>query len=108
MKKSQVDKDENHMFLISLLPFIKKVDDIQRLEHRIEFLSSLTSRMQISKNFSQPFNRVPTEYNSLWLPSPSTRAASLDSTHSRNSDTTTHKLQISRADLVPHKIQVPF
>jgi len=99
MKKSQADEDEDYMFLMSLLPSIKKLDDIQRLELRMEFLSSVTTRVQISKNFSQPFNSVPTASNSSCLPSPSPHAASLDSTHSRDSDATTHTLQMSSADL---------
>jgi len=37
------------MFLLSLLPFIKKLDDIPRLELRIECLSSVTRRIQIFK-----------------------------------------------------------
>jgi hypothetical protein len=32
LKKSQADEDEDCMFLMSLLPFIKKMDDIQKLE----------------------------------------------------------------------------
>jgi len=76
MKKSQADED--YMFLMSLLPSIKKLDDIQRLELRMEFLSSVTRRIQISKNFSQPFISVPTASDSSCLPSPSPRAASLD------------------------------
>jgi len=99
MKKSQADEDEDYMFLMSLLPSIKKLDDIQRLELRIEFLSSITARVQISKNFSQPFNSVPTASNSSRPPSPSPRATSRESTHSRDSDTTTHTLQMSSADL---------
>ena len=76
MNKSQADED--YMFLMSLLPSIKKLDDIQRLELRMEFLSSVTRRIQISKNFSQPFISVPTASDSSCLPSPSPRAASLD------------------------------
>jgi len=50
MKKSQADED--CMFLMSLLLSIKKKkDDIQRLELRMEFLSSVTTRVQVSKNF---------------------------------------------------------
>ena len=64
----------------------------------MEFLNSVI-RIQISKNFSQPFNSVPTASNSSCLPSPSLRAASLDSTHSRNSDTSTNTLQMSCANL---------
>ena len=98
-KKSQADEDEDYIFLMSLLPSIKKMDDIQRLELRMEFLSSVITRVQISKNFSQPFNSVPTASNISCLPSPSPRAASLDSTHSRDSDATTHTLRMSSADL---------
>ena len=29
MKKSQADEDDNYMFLMSVLPSIKKLDDIQ-------------------------------------------------------------------------------
>jgi len=76
--KSQADKEENHIFLMSLLPFIKKLGHIQRLEHRLEFLSSVKSRIQISKKFSQPFNNVLIKYNSLCLSSPSPSAASID------------------------------
>ena len=90
IKQCQADEDKDYMFLISLLPSIKKLDDIQRLELRMEFLSSVTRRIQISKNFSQPFNSVPTASNSSCLPSPSPCAASLDSTHSWYSDTSTH------------------
>ena len=111
MKKSQADGDEDYMFLISLLPSIKILDDIQRLELRMEFLSSVTRRIRISKKLSQPFNNVPTASNSSCLPSPSPRAASLDKTHSRDSDTSTHTLQISSvssADLLPRHFRVPF
>ena len=108
MKKSQADEDEDYMFLMSLLPSIKKLDDIQRLELRMEFLSSVTRRIQISKAFSQPFNSVPTASNSSCLPSPSSLAASLDSTHSRDSDTSTHTLQMSSADTLPRQFQVTF
>ena len=78
MKKSQAEEDEDIMFLMSLLPSIKKLDDIQRLELRMEFLSSVTRRIQISKNFSQPFISVPTASDSSCPPSPSPRAESLD------------------------------
>jgi hypothetical protein len=108
MKKSQADEDENYMFLMSLLPSIKKREDIQRLELRIEFLSSVTRRIQIYKNFLKPFISVPSASISSRLPSPSPRAASLDSTHSRHSDTSTHTLQICGADLLLRQFQVPF
>jgi len=78
MKKFQADEYGDYMFLMSLLPSIKKLDDIQRMEVRIEFLSSVTRGIHISKNLSQPFNSVPTASNSSCLPSPSPRAASLD------------------------------
>ena len=78
MKKSQADEDEDYMFLMSLLPSIKKLDDIQRLELRIEFLNSITRRIQISKNLSLPFNSVPTASHILCPPTQSPRAASLD------------------------------
>ena len=77
-KKSRADEDEDYMFLMSLLPSLKKLDDIQRLEVRTEFLSSVTRRIQISKNRSQPFNSVPSASNSSCLPSPSPRTASLN------------------------------
>jgi hypothetical protein len=110
MKKSQVDEDEGRMFLMSLLLSIKKLDDIQRLELRTEFLISVTRKIQITKNISLPFNSVSTASNSSSTPSPS-HAASLDSTHSQDSDTSTHTLQfscISSADLLPRQFQVPF
>jgi hypothetical protein len=59
-KKSQADEDEDCMFLMSLLPSIKKLNDIQTLELRMDFLSSITRRLQISKNLSRPVNIVPT------------------------------------------------
>jgi len=100
---------------MSLLPSIKtktmKLDDIQWLELRIEFLSSVTWRIQISKNFSLPFNSVPSASNISCPPTPSPCAASLDSTHSRDSDISTHTLQmscISSTDLLPRQFQVPF
>jgi len=102
-KKSQADEDEDYMFLMSLLPSVKILDYIQRLELRMEFLSSVTRRIQISKNFSQPFISVSTASNSSCFPSPSPRAASLDSTHSRDSDTSIHTLQMSSADLLPRR-----
>jgi uncharacterized membrane protein len=40
MKESQADED--YTFLMSLLPSIKKLDNIQRLELRIQFLSIAT------------------------------------------------------------------
>jgi hypothetical protein len=103
MKKSQADEDEDYTFLMSLLPSVKKLGYIQRLELRMEFLSSVTRRIQISKNFSRAFISVPTTSNSSCLPNPSPRAASLDSTHSWDSDTSTHTLQMSSADLLPRK-----
>jgi len=111
MKKSQADEDGDYMFLTSLLPSIKILDDFQRLELRIEFLSSVTGRIQIDKNRSLPFNSFPTASNSSCPTTPSPRAANLDSTHSRDSDTSTHTLQIScisSADLLPRQFRVPF
>jgi hypothetical protein len=46
MKESQADEDKDYMFLISLLPSIKKLDNIQRLELRTEFLSRVARRIQ--------------------------------------------------------------
>ena len=56
----------------------KKLDDIQRLELTAEFLSNVTSRIQSSKNISQPFNSVPTTSHISCPPAPFPRAASLD------------------------------
>ena len=73
MEKSGAEED--CIFLKSLLPSIKKPDDIRRLELRIEFLSSVTTRIQISKNISPPFNSVPTPSNISCPQTPSPRAA---------------------------------
>jgi len=78
MKNFQAGEYGDYMFLMSLLPSINKLDDIQRLEFRIEFLSSIAGRMQISKKLLQPFNSVPAASNNSCLPSPSLRAASFD------------------------------
>jgi hypothetical protein len=78
MKKSHAEEDEEYMFLMSLLTSIKRLDDIQRLELRIEFMSRVTSKIRISKNLSPPFNCVPTACNSLYPQSPSPRAESLE------------------------------
>ena len=78
MKKSQADEDEDYMFLMSLLPSIKKLDDIQRLELRKEFLSNVIRRIQISKNLLPPFNSVPTTSHISCPPTQSSCAASLD------------------------------
>ena len=105
MKKSQAEED--CLFLMNLLPSIKKLDDIQRLELRIIFLSSVTS--QISKNLSPPFSSVPTALTISCPPTPSPRAASLDSTHSRDSDNSTHSPRmscVSSADLLASRLQV--
>jgi len=51
MKKSQAGKGGDYMFLMSLLTSIKLLDDFQRLELRVEFLSSVTRRIQIDKIF---------------------------------------------------------
>ena len=96
VKKPQADEDEVRMFLMCLLPSIKKNGRHSRLELRIEFLSSVTRRIQISKNLSPPFNSVTTESNSSCPPTPSPRAVNLDSTHSRDSDRTVQRtLRIS-------------
>ena len=87
MKKSQVDED--CIFLMSLLSSIKKLDDIQRVELSIEFLSSVDRRIHIFKNLS------PTASNTSCTPTPSPRAASLDSTNRRDSDTSKHSSRIS-------------
>jgi len=108
---SQADEDEDYMFLIGLLPPMKKLDDIQKLEHRTQFLSSVSRRIRISKKFSQPFNSVPIASNSSCRPSPPPHAASLGETHSWESETPTHTLQIScisSAGLLPRQFQVPF
>jgi hypothetical protein len=75
MNKSQADED--YKFLTSILPSIE-MDYNERLELRIKFLVIVTKRIQISKNHSQHFISVPTSSNSPCLPSPSSRAASLD------------------------------
>jgi len=62
----------------------KKLDDIQRLELRIQFLSSETRRIEIDKKLSPPFSSVPTTSKSSSPPTPSPRAASIDSTHYRD------------------------
>ena len=87
MKSPKPTKNEVYMHQLSLIPFIKKLDDIPRLELRIEFLNSVTRRIQICKNRSPPFKSVSAASNSSCPPTPSPRAASLGSTHSRNSDT---------------------
>jgi hypothetical protein len=69
-KKSQADEDEDYMFLMSLLPSIKKLDDIQRLQLRMDFLSSVTRRLQVSKNLLLPVNSVPTASHISCPPSP--------------------------------------
>ena len=51
IKKAQADEEDDYMFLVSLFVHKKKSDDIQRLELRKEFLSSLTRRIQIDKKF---------------------------------------------------------
>jgi hypothetical protein len=105
MKKSQADENYSYIFLMSLTPSIKKLD-IQRMELRIEFLSSVTRRISTVKNISPPFNSVPSASNIPCPPTPSPRAASLDSTHSRDSDTSTHISRMScilSADLLPRQ-----
>jgi hypothetical protein len=44
MKESQANED--YMFLMSLSPSIKKLDNIQSLEFKIEFLSRVARRIQ--------------------------------------------------------------
>jgi hypothetical protein len=50
-KEAQSDKDEDYMFLMSILASIKELDVIQRLELRMDFL---TRKLQILKNLSLP------------------------------------------------------
>jgi hypothetical protein len=78
MKNSQADKDEDCLFLMSLLPSIKKLDEIQRLELRTEFLNHIIRRIQISKTLSPPFNSVPTASHISCSPTQSPNAANLD------------------------------
>jgi len=110
IKKSKADEDEGYMFLMSLLPSLKKLDDIQGRELGIEFLSNVTRRIRISKNILPPFNSVPLA--SHMVPSaPSPHAASLDATNSLDSDSSTHTSQmsvISSADLLQRQFQVQF
>lgn len=109
-KKSKADEDEGYMFLMSLLLSLKKLDEIQGRELGIEFLSSATRRIRISKNLLLPFNSVPAA--SHIMPSAlSPRAASLDATHSLDSNSSTHTSQmfvISSADLLQRQFQVQF
>jgi len=103
-KKSQADKD--YMCLMNLIP-----DDIQKLELRIEFLSNVTRRIQISNNLSPPVNSVPTTSNISCPSTPSPHVASLNSTHSCDSDTSAHSSRtsfISSTDLLPRQSQVHF
>jgi hypothetical protein len=69
-KKFQADEDEDYMFLMSLLPSIKTLDDIQRLQLRMDFLSCVTRRLQVSKNFLLSLNSVPTASHISCPPSP--------------------------------------
>ena len=110
MKKSKADEDKGYMFLISLLPSLKKLDDIQGRELGIEFLSNVTRRIRISKNLSPPFNSVPAATH-IVPSAPSPRAASLDATHSLDSDSSTHTSQmsvLSSADLLQRQFQAQF
>ena len=104
--KSQADEDEDCMFLMCLLPSIKKQDDIQRLELKIEFPNSATRRTQTSKNLSPPVNSLPIASNSSCPPTPSPRAVNLDSTHSRDSDRTVQRIHrgsaLSQAQIYCH------
>ena len=94
-KNFQANTDEDYMLLMSLLQSTKKLDDIQRLELRMDFLSSVTRKLQISKNLLSPVNSVPTASHISCPPTLSPQAASLDSTHSRDSDTLSHPSQMS-------------
>ena len=94
---------------MSLLPSLKKLD-IQGRELGIEFLSSVTRRIRISNNLLPPFNSVPAASN-IVPSAPSPRAASLDATHSLDSDPSTHTSQMSvttSADLLQRQFQVQF
>jgi hypothetical protein len=107
MKKSQADKDEDYIFLRSLLPSIIKLDNIQRLELRIEFLNSVTRRIQISKNLSPPLS-VPTASNVSCPPTPSPRAeVSLQHILGIQKHTL-HMSLISSSDLLPRLFKVAF
>ena len=83
--------------------------DIQGRELGLEFLSSVNRRIRISKNLLPSFNTVHAA--SHIVPSvPSPRAASLDATHSLDSDSSTHTSQmsvISSADLL-RQFQIQF
>jgi len=95
---------------MSLLPSLKKLDDIHGREIGMEFLSNVSRRIRISKNLLPPFNSVPAA--SHIVPSAaSPRAASLGATHSLDSDTSTHTSQMSvvtSADLLQRQFQVQF
>jgi len=108
MKKSQADEYEDYIFLRSLLPSIIKLDDIQRLELRIELLSSVTGRIQIYKNLSPPFSSVPTTSTSRALEL-HLRMQQVSLQHIL--DIQTHTVQmshISSSDLLPRLFQVTF
>jgi hypothetical protein len=68
------------MFLMSILPTINKLDNIQRLNLRMDFLCSVRKKLQMSRNGS--------------LSTPSPHACSLDSTHYWDSNTLTHASQM--------------
>jgi len=115
MEKSQADEDEDedYTFLISLSSSIKKkkLDDTQTLELRMKFLSRVTKRIQISNDLSLPFNSVLTASHISCPQTSSQRATNLHSTHSRDSDTSTHTMKmsfISSANLLPRQFQVQF
>jgi hypothetical protein len=109
-ENSQAEEDDDYMCLTSLLWSIRNGRN-SKLELRIEFLNSLNRRIPIHKNLSLPLNSVPTASKTPFPPTRSPHAGNLDSTHSRDSDTSTHTLQISSissADLLPHQFQVLF
>jgi hypothetical protein len=74
IKKSKADEDEGYMSLMSLLPSLKKLDDIQGKELGIEFLSSVTRRIRFSKNLLPPCSSVPAAFHIM--PSSSISACS--------------------------------
>ena len=64
MEHSQADEDEDYMFLMSFTVH-KKLSDIQKFELRIEFLSNVSSRIKICKNFSQLLMVFP-QHLTVW------------------------------------------
>lgn len=57
-ERSQSDEDEDYVFLMSILASITELDVIQRMELRMDFLTSicLIGKRQFSKNLSLPCN----------------------------------------------------